>query len=372
MPRNYKVAVIGHTGQGNYGHGMDTVWKDIPNTQIVAVADANEAGRAAAQKRLAAPQAYADYKEMLRRERPNLVSVGPRFLHEHRDMVIACAEAGASIFMEKPMCRNLEEADEMVAAIEKHHVKLAIAHQTRYSPRVAKAKEAIASGQLGQLMEIRCHGKEDARVGGVDMMVLGSHLMDLMRIFAGNPKMVYSQIAVAEKDNFRPATKEDVKPGGEQMGPILGDHIHSMFTFDKGVMGYFATHKAPPAPGASRYHLSLYGSRGILQVTPGSLGPTSFLQDPSWFPSRAKGTWQEVTSEGLGKEEKLKDGGLHQGNVWVVLDLIDAIEKDRQPMGSIYEARWTIEMIMGIYESYRAKSAVELPLKNRKQPLVGW
>ena len=71
-------------------------------------------------------------------------------------MVIACAEAGASIFLEKPMCRNLVEADEMVAACEKHHVKLAIAHQTRYSPRLARVKDLINDAKVfGELVEMR-------------------------------------------------------------------------------------------------------------------------------------------------------------------------------------------------------------------------
>ena len=46
----YKVAVIGRTGRGNYGHGLDVVWKDIDGVQIVAVADEDEKGRAAAAK----------------------------------------------------------------------------------------------------------------------------------------------------------------------------------------------------------------------------------------------------------------------------------------------------------------------------------
>ena len=54
MPRQYRVAVIGHTGRGNYGHGLDVVWNALANIQMVAVADANEKGRAAAQQRLKA------------------------------------------------------------------------------------------------------------------------------------------------------------------------------------------------------------------------------------------------------------------------------------------------------------------------------
>ncbi len=44
--RPLTVGVIGHTGQGNYGHGEDTVWLRIPQTRIIAVADADPKGLA--------------------------------------------------------------------------------------------------------------------------------------------------------------------------------------------------------------------------------------------------------------------------------------------------------------------------------------
>src|SRR2546429_457623 len=74
MP-NYRVAVIGRTGRGNYGHGLDLVWRDFKNVTVVAVADDNEAGRAAAAKRLGVKNAYADYRQMLTKERPQIVAV---------------------------------------------------------------------------------------------------------------------------------------------------------------------------------------------------------------------------------------------------------------------------------------------------------
>src|SRR5438552_278892 len=204
MPRTYRVAVIGRTGRGNYGHGLDVVWRQIPDVQIVGVADENEAGRNAAQKRLGAKNAYADYRDMLKKERPQIVSVADRHLDSHRDMVIACAEAGASMFLEKPLCRNLTEADEMVAACEKHHVKLAIAHQTRYSPRLQRVKDLIADGRIGDLLELRGRGKEDARAGGEDLMVLGTHIMDLMRFIAGDARSCFAQVGVVGKMNVVP------------------------------------------------------------------------------------------------------------------------------------------------------------------------
>src|SRR5437870_4357629 len=106
MVRRYRVAVIGRTGKGDYGHGLDQVWSRVKNIDVVAVADADEKGRAAAAERLKAPRTYTDFQEMLAKERPQIVSVAPRWVDCHREMVLACAEMGASVFLEKPMCRS--------------------------------------------------------------------------------------------------------------------------------------------------------------------------------------------------------------------------------------------------------------------------
>ncbi len=364
MPKRYRVAVIGRTGKGNYGHGLDVVWKEFDNVELVAVADENEKGRADAAARLGVKNAYADYRQMLDKERPQIVSVADRWLDAHKDMVIACARAGASVFLEKPFCPSLEDADEMVRACETHHVKLAIAHQTRYSPRLQRVKELIEDGRLGAILEMRGRGKEDQRGGGEDLMVLGTHIMDLMRFLAGDARSCVSRITV----NDRPATKDDVKQGGEQMGPILGDQISATYAFDKGVMGFFGTDKAKDGVGA-RFGLTVYGTKGVVQMTTGDLPPVYFLDDPSWFPGKSKAEWKEVTSAGVGKPEPLtaKAG---MGNVWIAKDLIDAIENDRQPLGGMYDGRAALEMILAVYESFRLKGPAELPLKNRKHPLT--
>jgi predicted dehydrogenase len=367
MPR-YRVAVIGRTGRGNYGHDMDVVWRDLPNVEIVAVADDNEAGRAAA-KRLGARNAYADYRQMLQKERPQIVSVAPRYLDCHRDMVVACAEAGASVLLEKPMCRTLDEADAMVAACERHHVKLAIAHQTRHSPRLQRVRELIADGRLGEILELRGRSKEDARGGGQDLMVLGTHILDLMRFLAGDARWCFARVGVAGKQRVAPVTRADVREGAEGMGPVAGNHITALYGFDRRAVGHFAMCADPPSRGA-RFGLTVHGTRGVIQLTTGTLPAAYFLPDPSWFPGRSRTAWQEITSGALGKPETLKDGSLRAGNVLIARDLIEAIERDRQPRGSMYDGRAALEMILAVYESHRLRAPAELPLKNRRHPLT--
>ena len=90
-----RVAVIGHTGRGNYGHGLDTMWKAIPATEIVAIADADATGLEGALKKIGTGKGYADYHAMLAEVKPDIVAIGPRHIDQHRDMMLAAIQNGA-------------------------------------------------------------------------------------------------------------------------------------------------------------------------------------------------------------------------------------------------------------------------------------
>jgi predicted dehydrogenase len=113
--RSYRAAIIGHTGRGNFGHGLDVAFVGLPMVEIVAAADPDDEGRGRAQARTGAARSYADYHEMLAREQPDLVAVAPRWLGERVAMVTAMAAAGAHLFVEKPLAATLAEADTMLA-----------------------------------------------------------------------------------------------------------------------------------------------------------------------------------------------------------------------------------------------------------------
>jgi len=360
----YRVAVIGRTGQGNYGHGLDVVWNDVDQVQVVAVADQDPKGRTEAATRLKAPRAYADYRRMLEKERPQIVSVAPRWLDCHRDMVLACAEFGCHVFLEKAMCQTLKQADEIITALEKHNLKLAIAHQTRYSPALQYVHEVIAEDKLGDIVELRGRGKEDRRSGGEDLMVLGTHIMDLMRFFAGDPQWCFAHL----RDGGKSVTKNNVRDGAEGIGLLAGDEIHAMYRFDGTAMGYFSTQRA--RYGASkRFGLQIYGTKGILTMTTSAVPEIWFVEDPSWQPGCSRAQWKRISSAGIDKPEPLSESHHHFGNHLIALDLIRAIETDTQPKGSMYDGRAALEMILAVYESHRLNAPVALPLKNRRHPL---
>jgi predicted dehydrogenase len=364
MP-TYRIGVIGHTKRGDYGHGIDVVWKDISEAKIVAVADSDSTGLATAAKRLDAGQAFRDYREMLDKVKPDIVSICPRWLDQHRDMAVAAAERGIHAYMEKPLCRTLAEADEIIAACERTHARMALAHQTHYSPRVEVVKKLIAEGKIGRVLEYRGRGKEDNRGGGEDLWVLGSHIMDLIRLFGGHPLWCFASVM----QNGKPITADDVADGREGIGPLAGDAVQAMYRMQDGSTAHFGSHRNM-AGKHSRFGLQILGAAGVIEILTGYLPSVQYLDDSAWSPGRSKAEWREVTSAGIGQPEPLADGGLHAGNVAAVKDLIAAIEENRQPKCSIYEARGAVEMIAACFESQRAGGPVALPLANRENPLA--
>lgn len=364
MADKIRAAVIGSTGRGDYGHGLDVVWREVPGVEVVAVADDNPKGLGEAAARLGVKQTFADYREMLDKAKPQVVSICPRFVDQHRDMVVAACDRGIHIYMEKPFCRTLAEADEMVAACERSHVKLAIAMQTRYSPKLALLKKMIAEGRIGKVLEIRTRGKEDQRGGSEDLWVLGTHLVDLMRALAGDPQWCQAAVTVQGK----PLTAADISEGAEGLGPLGGDQVAAMYAFNDGVMGYFNSQRdAAGRPG--RFGIQVFGTKGVLVMGTGFMPKLAFLGDPGWGFGPKDPRWQEASTAGIGKPEPLSNEDLHSGNVEAVVDLLAAIKEDRQPESNVYNARATIEMINAAFESHRVGGRVPFPMANRQNPL---
>src|SRR5579884_371150 len=105
----WAAAIIGHTGHGDYGHELDVCFNGVPGVTIVAVADLDPVGRARAAAQCGAAKTYADYRQMLDRERPRLVVIAPRWSEEHHDMALAALDAGAHVLVEKPITVSLAE-----------------------------------------------------------------------------------------------------------------------------------------------------------------------------------------------------------------------------------------------------------------------
>ena len=364
MKKALRVGVIGRTGRGNYGHGLDTAWFDVPQTEVVAVSDDDKQGLAAAAKRLRVEKSFSDYRQMLDQVEIDIVAICSRWIDKHHEMAIAAAERGIHIYMEKPFCRTLEEADEVVAACEKSHVKMALGHPTRYSPLIETIRNLIRSGRIGKVLEYRGRGKEDRRGGGEDLWVLGTHVMDMIRAIGGHPQWCFAEVTQGGKS----VSKSDVVPGSEGISLLAGDQVRAVYGMNDGATAFFASSRNMSGR-PSRYGLQIYGSRGVIELVEGILPSVKILEDPSWSPGRSGAVWQSVSSAGVGTPEPLKVPQYGARHWLAIVDLVRAIEEQRQPLSSMYEARGATEMILSVFESHRLGRPVALPLENRKHPL---
>ncbi len=363
----FRVAVIGHTGRGNYGHGLDVVWNLLDETTIVAVADANDGGLAKAKNKLKIEKAYANYRDMLKQEKPEIVAVCPRHADQRVPMITAACEAGAKgIYVEKPFVRSPEEGDQIAAACAKAGTKLAVAHRNRYHPVLPVLKKLLADGLIGEVLELRGRGKEDRRGGGEDLWVLGTHVFDLFNNLAGKPLTCSAEM----RQGGKPVTKNDVYDGNEGLGPLAGDELHARWRMTNGWTAYFDSVRNRGRREAA-FGLQIIGNKGVVDLRNDKEPLVHFMENSPWEPAKADRKWIPVTSAGVGKPEPHDVRGTIHNHVSAARDLVAAIQEDRSPLCDLEAGRMTAEFACSVFESHRlGGQTVKMPLRNRVNPLT--
>ena len=365
--RKWRVVVVGN--KGSYGHSLDTMWLKVPGTEIVAACDPDQKKLEATLKELNISEGIADYHDIAK-AKPDLVAIGPG-MGLHRDMaLVAAASSARGIYLEKPFCRSLSEADEIIAACEKHGVKLALAHRNRWHPTLPVVKRLVQEGTIGRLLELRGRGKEDRRGGMEDLWVLGSHVLNLGVFLAGKPTACAATIMLDGK----PVTQADVIHTKTDFGPIAGNEVHARFDLESGVPFYFDSIQEAGDPKVG-FGLQLIGTKGIIDIRVDQT-PLAYLSPGSPFqPVKEPRTWIPISAAGVGEPEPIADIGRQvMSHATGALDLIAAVEdKSRQPLCSAADGRLTVEMITAVLASHvRNGERISFPLSIAENPLSNW
>ncbi len=366
----YRVALIGHTGRGAFGHGLDTMWAKVARTSVVALADAASTPQATAALPARFPGAtfFSDYRQMLQEVRPEIVAICPRHVDQHADMAIAAAKAGVrGVYMEKPFVRSLGEAEAVERACSESGMRLALAHRNRYHPVLPVLVQLLAEGKFGRLLEMRARGKEDRRGGALDLWVLGSHVLNLATVFGGEPRACTAGLF----QDGRPVTREDVQEGDEGLAPLAGNAVHARFEMETGVPLFFDSVKDAGSKSAG-FGLQLICSEAVVDLR-ADTEPAAHVRTGNPFrPSGVATPWIPVTSGGMGRPEPLENiQQLTAGHGLPAADLLDAIEQKRDPLCGLAAGKTSVAMISAVFESHRLGSRrVEFPLQTRVNPLT--
>lgn len=151
-----KAAVI---GTGWFGMvNCRRMLEVAPEIQVVAMADVDsamldDAAKQVVEKGQKEPKKYHDYRKLVGDEKLDIVIVGSPD-HWHALHMIAAVEAGADVYVEKPISHDIAEGQAMVRAARKHHRVVQVGTQRRSTPHIVQAKEFIQSGKLGTIARV--------------------------------------------------------------------------------------------------------------------------------------------------------------------------------------------------------------------------
>ncbi len=391
MRRHWKVALVKDTSKPMLGgHGLHVAFRGLPGVETTALVDANADGLDLKLAQTGASRHYPDCATMFQHETPDIVVLCSRHPGDHGEQVRLAMAKGCHIYCEKPVSVFLTEADAMARLASEGGTKFAVAHPARNDLGFLTMKRLVEAGEIGTPLTVIGRGKCDHRGGGEDLIVLGTHILDLMVFFFGPPCSVRAEVLT----DGQPATalqKELVEP----VAPALGDEVFASFRFAGGVRGIFESRRGlfnPRDPlfdlekSPRHMGLSVIGTSGVLSLRFDDLLsnrlPLLISRRPG-FPD-AEACFEEVpltetrSIPGAAPlEEKLcgqpdvpRPLWLLQAGRFAAWDLIRSVGENRQPVSDIHDARLVVEMIQGIYASHLAGRAVGFPLADREHPLA--
>lgn len=215
----YRVAILGTS----FGRNVQVPgFRSHPGFEVVAMAgrDAEKTARVAAE--LGVPGAYSDWRELLAREQPDLVSIATPVVHHH-PMMLGALAAGAHVHCEKPTAMDRFQAAEMRDAALAAGRVAGINHEFRFLPARAFARALVRRGAIGRPRRGTIVGRyslwatpasrgptwlSDAAQGGGILGALGSHHVDALRTLFGEPHSVRGSVRVDQP------RRGPVEPGG--------------------------------------------------------------------------------------------------------------------------------------------------------------
>ena len=158
---NGKPKRVGLIGAGWYG--KSDLWRlvQVAPVEIVCIADPDKNMLAEAvkiaqerQKSKKAPRTYNDYRDMLKEHELDIVVIGSPD-HWHALHAIAAIEAGADVYLQKPISRDVLEGEAILAAARKHKRVVQIGTQRKSTPHLIDAKkQVVEAGLLGTIGQV--------------------------------------------------------------------------------------------------------------------------------------------------------------------------------------------------------------------------
>ncbi|GIO88138.1 oxidoreductase [Paenibacillus faecis] len=357
MSKVYRVGIVGCGGIANGKH-LPSLSK-LANVELAAFCDIvpERAEEAAAKYGIDGAKVYADYREMLKEEKLDIVHVlTPN--DSHAEISIAALEAGNHVMCEKPMAKSAADARKMVEAAKRTGKKLTIGYNNRFRPDSLHLKKLCEEGKLGHIYYAKAHAirrravptwgvfLDEEKQGGGPLIDIGTHALDLTLWMMDNykPKVVLGTTyhELSQRENAANA-----------WGPwdpkkfTVEDSAFGMIVMENGATVVLESSWALNSLEVDESKCSLSGTEAGADMKNGLL----------------------INGEEFGrlytKEVDLGAGGVafYEGKAENAADTemrswIEAVDKDLEPVVTPEQACVVSEILEAIYESARTGKAV--------------
>lgn len=249
---------IGVVGTGFIGPAHIEALRRLPNVEVVGLCEVNIELATAKAKQLGIPKAYV-FDDLLKDESIQSVHIcTPNFLHYSQSK--AALLAGKHVICEKPLAKDLHEAEELVALAAQTGLVNAVHFNLRYYPLVRQMKTMREKGDLGDVYSILGSYLQDWLFYETDynwrlepdksgasraIADIGSHLMDVIEYITG----LKTVEVMADFNTIHKTRKKPLKPVETYSGKMLQpedyvdvpinteDHANVLLRFDNGNRG---------------------------------------------------------------------------------------------------------------------------------------
>ena len=370
--------------RGGPSHGLHRTFDRSADVQSVALADPSDDHRDHWLQESGGATGYADYRDMLAAESPDIAIIAIHRYHQERlqTFLDTIAAGVKGVVIEKPIASQPAHADQMVAAADAAGARVVLAHRGRENPAVREAKRQAATGKWGPLIQIKARGKGDHRCGVVDALVLGTHELNTMLYFAeANPISCWGTVLI----NGAPAQLSDAMDDEMyESGPQAGDRIFAEYTFPNGIIGSYES--LPIGDGSNSGHAlgcDLFFQNAVVTTRSKPDAEIHIYPEGDIFPQAEVGAWQPLLpadwtppasdiaapywADWPGRESTACS------NRSIGAELVRCLRQDTAPVyaSGIHDAAVVVDMIIGPQRSHLEGRRLALPLEARDNPWEG-
>jgi predicted dehydrogenase len=298
--------------------------------RVVAVASGHRENAERVARDFDIPFVGADWREVVARDGVDLVCVTtpPVF---HREMTLAALANGKAVLCEKPTAMTAAEAEEMRRAAAEAGVLAHVDHELRFVPARLRARDLVASGEVGRVRHAKVQFRadwragadqkwdwwSDAAAGGGVLGAIGSHAIDALRWLAQTEfAEVSCRLATHVAERTDTATNEARRVTSDDEANLLLRFAPSEFVSESATA---AASLSAVESGEPEHRVEIFGERGALRIGGSRL----------WRAQAGAGRWEEVAVEAAPLAEGMRDTEWSRGFTVFSQKIIDALREGR-------------------------------------------